>query len=52
MNGNDQTEGFLRTDSDAAQQLQKYDIEALLKAGKMIRMRPQGTSMYPMIVSP
>lgn len=30
----------------------KYDIEALLASGKTIRMRPQGTSMYPMFVSP
>lgn len=30
----------------------KYDIEALLSAGQTIRMRPQGTSMYPMFVSP
>lgn len=52
MSGNDQTEEFLHTNSDDTAQLHKYDIEALLKAGNMIRMRPQGTSMYPMFVSP
>lgn len=30
----------------------KYDIEALLAAGNTICMRPQGTSMYPMFVTP
>ena len=30
----------------------KYDIEALLATGNTICMRPQGTSMYPMFVTP
>ncbi|MDD7176637.1 MAG: S24/S26 family peptidase [Lachnospiraceae bacterium] len=34
--------------SNNAQKQYKYDIEALLASGQMIRMHPQGTSMYPM----
>lgn len=30
----------------------RYDIEKLLLAGKTVRFVPQGTSMYPMFVSP
>ena len=30
--------------------IQKYDIEALLREGKTIRIFPQGYSMYPMFV--
>jgi hypothetical protein len=29
-----------------------YDIEQLLSEGQTVRIRPQGTSMYPMFVSP
>lgn len=37
---------------DAKRKPYKYDIEALLAGGQTIRMRPQGTSMYPMFASP
>ena len=37
---------------DTKQIKEKYDIESLLAAGRTIRMRPQGTSMYPMFADP
>ena len=48
MGGKDQKEGCSHGYCEGTELLQKYDIEALLKAGNTIRMRPQGTSMYPM----
>ena len=37
---------------DTKQIKEKYDIESLLAAGRTIQMRPQGTSMYPMVADP